>query len=95
MFSNLPVVRARIRPHGLLTKNNPCFMKILCNTKELQSAIREEDIMDYMLKQHILWRMLFEMQLGKRILDLVIQLLLLDKPYFAFTRTYRITRSWN
>ena len=39
--------------------------------------------------------MLFEMQLGKRIFDLVIQLLFLDKPYFAFTRAYRIARSGN
>ena len=60
MFGNLPVIGARIRPHGLLSKYKPCFMKFLCNTKKFKSAIREENIMDYVLKQHILWRMLFE-----------------------------------
>ena len=59
MFRNLPVIRAHIRPHGLLTKYKPCFMNILCNTKKFKSAVWEEDIVDYVLKQHILWRMLF------------------------------------
>ncbi len=93
MFRNLLVVRASVRPHGLLTEHQPCFMKILCNTQELKAAIRKENVMDNVLEQNILWRVLFEVQLGKRVLDFVILPLLLDKPHLAFTRAYRVARS--
>ena len=50
ILRDLPVVRACIRPHGLLTKYKPCLMKILCNAKELKTTIREENVMDNMLE---------------------------------------------
>ena len=63
-------------------------MAIFPYTKEFKSAIREEDIMDYVLKQHILRRMLLEMRLGERILDLVINLFFLDQANFTFAGSY-------
>ena len=76
-----------------MPKDKTCLMAIFPYTKEFKSAIREEDIMDYMLKQHILWRMLLEMQLGEWILDLVIDLLFLDQAYFTFAGSYGISRT--
>ena len=46
-----------------------------------------------MLKQDELRRMFLEMQLSKRVLDLVIDLLGLNQPYLAFSCAYRVARS--
>ena len=70
-------------------------MEIFCYAKELKSAIREEDIMDYVLKQHILRRMLLEMRLGEWILDLVINLFFLDQAHFTFASSYCISCTGN
>lgn len=70
-------------------------MQILCYAQEFESAIREENVMYHMLKQKIFGRMLLEMRLGKRVLDLVIDLILLNKSHFTFPGTYRVTRTRN
>ena len=51
--------------------------------------------MYHMLKQNIFRRMLLEVRLGKRVLDLVIDLILLNKSHFAFSGTYRVTGTRN
>lgn len=91
IFRNLIVIRTNICANRVLSKDETRLMEIFCHAKELKSAIREEDIMDYVLKQHILRRMLLEMQLGERILDLVINLLSLDQTHFTFASSYCIS----
>ena len=51
--------------------------------------------MDNMLEQNILWRMFLEVHFGERVLDLVIDLFLLNDPYFAFSRTNSVTSARN
>ena len=58
-------------------------MNIFADTEEIKSAIGKEEVVYEMLKQHKFNRMFLEVQLGKGILDFVIELFGLYKSDFA------------
>ena len=70
-------------------------MEIFDNAKEIKPTIRKHDIVDYMFEQHVFCRMFLEVEFGKRILDFVVELVFLNKPDFALSRTDCIARARN
>ena len=93
IVSDLAVIWPRIGTDRLLPEDNASLVIILCNAKKLKPTVREKNIMYYMLKQHILRRMLLEVQLGEWVFDLVIDLLFLNQPHFTFASSYSVSRT--